>query len=52
MTKALLDGEKAGLSPVDRSKSGTKRSLLVKASGVPIGMCVDGANKNDLQAAE
>jgi putative transposase len=34
---------------VDRSKQGTKRSLLVEASGVPVGLCVAGANKNDFK---
>ena len=34
---------------MDRSKSGTKRSLLVEASGVPVGLCVAGANKNDFK---
>lgn len=34
---------------MDRSKSGTKRSLLIEASGVPIGLCVAGANKNDFK---
>ncbi len=49
MTKAPLAGEKTGPSPVDRSKSGTKRSLLVEGSGVPVGLCVAGANKNDFK---
>ena len=34
---------------MDRSKSGTKRSLLVEGSGVPVGLCVAGANKNDFK---
>jgi putative transposase len=34
---------------VDRSKQGTKRSLLVEASGVPVGVCVAGANKNNFK---
>jgi transposase len=34
---------------VDRSKQGTKRSLLVEASGVPVGLAVAGANKNDFK---
>ena len=32
---------------MDRGKSGTKRSLLVEASGMPVGLAVAGANKND-----
>ena len=34
---------------MDRSKQGTKRSLLVEASGAPVGLCVAGANKNDFK---
>ena len=34
---------------MDRGKQGTKRSLLVEASGVPVGLCVAGANKNDFK---
>lgn len=34
---------------MDRAKAGTKRSLLTEASGVPIGLCVAGANKNDFK---
>jgi transposase len=34
---------------VDRSKQGTKRSLLVESGGVPVGLCVAGANKNDFK---
>ncbi len=46
---SLGRGEKTGPSPGDRSKSGTKRSLLVEASGVPVGLAVAGANKNDFK---
>ena len=34
---------------MDRSKRGTKRSLLVEAGGVPIGLSVAGANRNDFK---
>ena len=34
---------------MDRGKQGTKRSLLVEASGVPVGLAVAGANKNDFK---
>jgi IS5 family transposase len=37
----------AGTSPVDRGKQGTKRSLLVDGSGVPLGCVVAPANRND-----
>src|SRR5665213_2471575 len=47
MTKAPLGGEKTGPNPTDRAKSGTKRSLLTDGAGVPVGLTVDGANRND-----
>jgi len=47
MTKAPLGGEKTGPNPTDRAKDGTKRSLLVDATGIPLGLAVDGANRND-----
>jgi transposase len=34
---------------VDRAKGGTKRSLLVESSGVPVGLTVAGANRNDFK---
>jgi|SRR5579871_583146 len=40
-------GKKAGPNPTDRAKDGTKRSLLTEASGIPIGLAVDGANRHD-----
>ena len=49
MTKAPLAGKKTGPNPTDRAKAGTKRSLLVEGSGVPVGLCVAGANKNDFK---
>ena len=36
-----------GKNPTDRGKSGIKRNLLTDGSGVPIGLAVDGANRND-----
>ena len=47
MTKAPLGGEKTGPNPTDRSKRGTKRSLLVDEHGVPLGLVVSGANTPD-----
>jgi putative transposase len=38
-----------GKNPTDRGKSGTKRSLLTDGRGVPIGLAVDGANRNDFK---
>lgn len=37
ITKAPCSGEKAGRSPVDRGKQGTKRSTAVDANGIPLG---------------
>jgi transposase len=49
MTKAPLGGEGTGPNPTDRSKSGTKRSLLIEGRGVPLGVAVDGANRHDMK---
>ena len=43
-------GEKStGTYPTDRSKSGTKLSLLVDGQGIPLGITVDGANRHDMK---
>lgn len=47
MTKAPLGGKKTGPNPTDRGKSGTKRSLLTDGNGIPLGVAIDGANRND-----
>jgi putative transposase len=49
MTKAPLGGEKTGPNPTDRSKRGTKRSLLVDEHGVPLGLIINRANRPDGQ---
>jgi putative transposase len=49
MTKAPLGGQETGKNPTDRAKKGTKRSLLVEAEGIPVGLAVDGANRNDMK---
>lgn len=49
MTKAPLGGEKTGKNPTDRAKKGAKRSLLVEADGIPVGLAVEGANRNDMK---
>lgn len=41
------DGDNTGKSPVDRAKSGLKRSLLVEGAGIPIGCELAGANRHD-----
>jgi transposase len=38
ITKAPCGGEKAGKSPVDRGKQGIKRSTMVDANGIPLGV--------------
>ena len=48
--KSASWGEKGtGPNPTDRSKSGTKRSLLVDGQGIPLGITVDGANRHDMK---
>jgi putative transposase len=49
MTKAPLGGESTGKNPTDRGKTGTKRSLLTDAAGVPTGLAVGGANVHDIR---
>jgi putative transposase len=41
-----------GKNPPDRGKIGTKRSVLTDGGGVPIGLAVEGANRNDLKMVE
>jgi putative transposase len=40
-----------GKNPTDRGKTGTKRSVLTDGRGVPLGLAVDGANRNDFKMA-
>ena len=47
IVKAPCGGENTGRSPVDRGKSGLKRSVLVEGAGVPLGVVLAGANRND-----
>jgi transposase len=47
ITKAPCGGEKAGKSPVDRRKQGTKRSTVVEADGIPLGAVTAPANSHD-----
>ena len=47
ITKAPCGGEKAGKSPVDRGKQGTKRSTAVDAEGIPLGTLNAPANCHD-----
>jgi putative transposase len=52
MTKAPLGGKKVGKHPTDRGKLGTKRSVLTDGGGVPIGLAVEGANRNDFRMVQ
>jgi putative transposase len=49
ITKAPLGGKSTGPNPTDRSKSGTKRSLIVDGQGMSIGITIDGANRHDMK---
>jgi len=51
ITKAPLGGEATGPSPVDRAKSGTKRSVLTDRRGTPLAVVVTGANTPDKTVA-
>src|SRR5436190_1254731 len=48
-TRTRSGGKKTGNSPVDRSKKGTKRSVLAEAAGVPVAVAADGANRRDMK---
>lgn len=52
MVKAPLGGAATGPNPTDRAKLGTKRSLQTDGAGVPIGLVLDGANRNDHKLLE
>jgi len=52
ITKAPLGGEDTGPNPVDRAKSGTKRSLLTDGQGIPLAITVAGANRHDMKLTE
>lgn len=47
ITKAPCGGEQAGRSPVDKGKQGTKRSTVVDACGIPLGVIAAPANRHD-----
>jgi putative transposase len=46
-TKAPLGGEATGISPVDRRKIGTKRSMLTDKNGIPLAIKVSAGNTHD-----
>lgn len=47
ITKAPCKGDTTGPSPVDRRKQGLKRSTVVDAYGIPLGLTAAGANRHD-----
>ena len=49
MTKAPFGGDATGANPTDRGKRGTKRSMLVEATGIPVAVAVAGANVHDVR---
>ena len=49
--KAPLGGEETGPSPVDRGKTGTKRSILTDGRGAPLSIVVTKANTHDKKVA-
>lgn len=51
ITKAPLGGQATGPSPVDRSKKGTKRSVLTDQRGAPLAVEITGANTHDKTVA-
>ena len=50
--KAPFGGGETGAKPTDRGKGGVKRSLLVGAQGLPIGIELDGANRHDMKRTD
>ena len=47
LQKSPSGGEGTGKNPTDRGKLGWKWSILTDKNGIPIGVAVDGANRND-----
>ena len=47
MTKAPLGGRHTGPNPTDRAKRGRNDRSSPRASGVPVGIADEGANRND-----
>ncbi len=48
MLKAPLALEAVGLSPTDRGKKGTNRSLFVDENGIPLSLVVSGEQRHDV----
>ena len=52
MGKARMGGDSIGKNPTDRGKNGTKRSILVEATGGPLAVVIEGANRHDTKMLE
>lgn len=50
--KSPLGQEKTGISPVDRRKLGTKRSIIVEQTGIVLGCALGSGNRHDSQLFE
>jgi len=50
--QGALGQGKTGANPTDRAKGGTKRSVIVEAKGLPLGLVVDGANRHDVKLTQ
>ncbi|WP_200841612.1 IS5 family transposase [Actinomadura sp. K4S16] len=46
--RALKGGPKTGLSPVDRSRPGSKHHVLTEGRGIPLALSPTGGNRNDV----
>lgn len=52
MAKAPLGGDMTGPNPTDHGTSGTKQSLLTDGNGIPLGVAIAGATRNDRKLVE
>lgn len=49
LVKAPLGGDHTGRNPTDRSKYGTKRSIIIDGNGIPLSLVIGAANVHDSQ---
>jgi transposase len=49
---AISGLKKTGPNPTDRGKEGVKRSVLTEATGIPIALAIDGANRHDMKLVQ
>jgi transposase len=48
--RAARRGPKAGPSPVDRARPGSRHNLIIDAAGIPLAVVLTGGNRNDVIA--